>query len=92
MTLLETFKASGASFLNAPWQRNQHIYVNLMPDKERGANIEHYTLLRCHSVLQSIMAAKVYVFVHAIDMGMFLEDVLSGFQSRETRIMSYVES
>lgn len=82
---------SDASFANAPGLKSQLGYVILTADKEKCANIIHYSSCGCHRDWRSDIATEVHALVHTVDKGMLIKETLIKLMNRELEMESYID-
>lgn len=51
----------------------------------------HYGLSGCHRVTRSVMAAEVHALIHAVDMGMIVQDALSTLFNCSIEVEAFVD-
>lgn len=89
MRVVVLFDASSALAPGLQWYIG---CVVLMADGQQRAIVVHFGSIRCHRVSWSGMAAEVHEFIHAVDIGMLVRDVLKKVKMRNIDRKAFVES
>lgn len=80
---------SDVSFPNASGLKNHLGYLVFKVDDDRRATIAHYGSSRCHRLTRSVMVAEVHALIHAVDVGILVQDPLSGIHGRTIKMGAF---